>query len=95
VTSTCAAALEKVARRDRDRDVRLVAACESKSARTFSGVVPELRKSRRGLLLMPDLTLDGEVLSVSLPHRTSIRFVPGRGFLVDRGQLELVQVASP
>jgi S-DNA-T family DNA segregation ATPase FtsK/SpoIIIE len=89
------AALERVARRGRDRDVRIVAACESRSAKTFSGVVPELRKSRRGLLLMPDLALDGDILSVQLPHRLSITFVPGRGFLVDRGQLELVQVASP
>jgi S-DNA-T family DNA segregation ATPase FtsK/SpoIIIE len=89
------AALERVARRGRDREVRVVAACESKGAKTFSGVVPEVRKSRRALLLMPDLYLDGELVGVQLPRRTSIPFVPGRGFLVDRGLIELVQVASP
>jgi S-DNA-T family DNA segregation ATPase FtsK/SpoIIIE len=90
-----AAALERLARRGRDRDVRIVAASESRSAKTFSGVVPEIRKSRRGLLLMPDLALDGELVGVPLPHRMSITLIPGRGFLVDRGQLELVQVATP
>lgn len=88
-------ALERLARRGRDREVRVVLACESKGAKTFSGVVPEVRKSRRALLLMPDLFLDGDLVGVQLPRRTSIAFVPGRGFLADRGRVELVQVASP
>lgn len=88
--------LERLARRGRGRSVCIVGACESKAGlRAFGGVVPEVKKSRRGVLLMPDVELDGELLGVRLPRRTSARFVPGRGFLVDRGQIELVQVALP
>ncbi len=55
----------------------------------------ELRASRCGLLLRPDLTADGDLLGARLPRRTALPLSPGRGFLVVDGHADLVQVALP
>jgi S-DNA-T family DNA segregation ATPase FtsK/SpoIIIE len=55
----------------------------------------EVRKSRTGLLLQPDLSTDGDLLGVRLPRRLSTPLVSGRGFLVDNGDARLVQIATP
>jgi S-DNA-T family DNA segregation ATPase FtsK/SpoIIIE len=91
-----ALALETVVRRGRDLDVRVIAAAERQAlARAFAGFLRELRKDEHGLLLDPDLDIDGDLLGVRLPRRTNPVFPPGRGFLVERGLMELVQVGSP
>lgn len=86
-------ALEAILRRGRDLEVRIVAAAERAGARAFSGWPRELRKDEQGLLLQPD---DGDAgtLNTSLPRRSTIQFPPGRGYLVSRGSVELVQVAA-
>ena len=90
-----AAPFETVVRRGRDLDVRVVAACERTAAqRAFSGWLRELRKEEAGLLLMPDADVDGDILGVRLPRRTNPIYPPGRGYLVERGTVGLVQVAS-
>jgi DNA segregation ATPase FtsK/SpoIIIE, S-DNA-T family len=90
-----AAPLETVVRRGRDLDVRIVAACERTAAqRAFSGWLRELRKEEHGLLLMPDADVDGDILGVRLPRRTNPVYPPGRGYLVVRGTVGLVQVAA-
>ena len=53
----------------------------------------ELRKDATGLLLDPDLDLDGELLGVRLPRRSNPFFPPGRGYLVVSGTVRLIQVA--
>ncbi|QYG91662.1 FHA domain-containing protein [Iamia sp. SCSIO 61187] len=53
-----------------------------------------LRQSRAGLLLQPDIDLDGDLLSVRLPRRTTTAIGPGRGYLCGGGDLELLQVAQ-
>jgi S-DNA-T family DNA segregation ATPase FtsK/SpoIIIE len=89
-----AAPLESLVRRGRDLDVRVVAACERTAAqRAYSGWLRELRKDEHGLLLMPDTDVDGEILGARLPRRTNAVYPPGRGYLVVRGSLTLVQVA--
>ena len=76
------------------RRVRIVAAVETQAAlRAYGGWLRELRKDEHGLLLDPDLDVDGELLGVRLPRRTNAVFPPGRGYFVWRGALELVQVA--
>lgn len=78
----------------RDADVRLVAAAESVLARrAYGGLVAELRRERRALLLQPDVDLDGDLAGVRLARRSSRPAPPGRGELVDRGHVALVQVA--
>ena len=90
-----AAPLETVLRRGRDLTLRVVAAAERQAAqRAFGGWLRELRKDQHGLLLAPDLDVDGDILGTRLPRRSSPVFPPGRGYLVERGTVELVQVAE-
>lgn len=87
--------LATIVRRGRDVGVRVVAAVERQVVlSTFSPWLVELRKEKYGLLLEPDLMVDGDILGVQLPRRTNPVFPPGRGFLVDRGTFELVQLAE-
>jgi S-DNA-T family DNA segregation ATPase FtsK/SpoIIIE len=51
------------------------------------------RRSRVGLLLAPDLQVDGSLLGVTLPRRPAPPVRPGCGYRVDPGGFELVQVA--
>jgi S-DNA-T family DNA segregation ATPase FtsK/SpoIIIE len=90
-----AAALESLVRRGRDIGVCVVAAAERQAAqRAFAGWLRELRKDEHGLLLDPDPDVDGDLLGARLPRRSNPVFPPGRGYVVDRGLVELVQVAS-
>ena len=87
-------ALEELSRRGRDEPLRLVVAVDNRWAlRAYAGVVPEVRRSKHGVLLMPDAELDGDLLGVRLRSSLERVGIPGRGFLVDRGSFELVQVA--
>ena len=54
-----------------------------------------VRQSRTGVLLQPDLTTDGDVLSVRLPRRLTTPLTTGRGFLVRAGEPALAQFALP
>jgi S-DNA-T family DNA segregation ATPase FtsK/SpoIIIE len=54
-----------------------------------------VRRSRTGLLLQPDVTVDGPLLGVTLPRRPLPPVRPGCGYRVDAGGFELVQVALP
>ena len=90
-----ASALETISRRGRDLGVWVVAATEAQAAhRTFGGWLRELRSEEHGLLLMPQVDIDGDLLGVRLPRRSATGFPPGRGYLVQRGRIELVQVAG-
>jgi DNA segregation ATPase FtsK/SpoIIIE, S-DNA-T family len=54
-----------------------------------------LRQARAGVLLQPNLAVDGELLGVRLPRRVPVGLeVPGRGFLVDDGVARLVQLGE-
>ena len=86
--------LEHVLRRGRDVGVRVIAAFESSAARGFSPWIRELRKDGSGMLLTPDLDLDGDLLAIRLPRRGPRSFPPGRGYLVHNGQFVQLQVAA-
>jgi S-DNA-T family DNA segregation ATPase FtsK/SpoIIIE len=89
-----AAALDTIVKRGRDVDVFVVAAVEANTAhRTFGGWLRELRNEEHGLLLVPQVDVDGDLLGVRLTRAATRAFPPGRGFLVRRGLVELVQVA--
>lgn len=86
--------LETIVRQGRDTEVRVVAAGETQAvARAFSGWLRELRKDEHGLLLNAQPDIDGDILGVRLPRR-SVAGLPGRGYLVNRGVVELVQVVG-
>ena len=80
-------------RRSRNEMIRFVVAAESHSTARGFGWISELRKERRGLLLVPDLDLDGDLFGVRLP-RWPNTFPHGRGYLVSRGGPKLIQVAT-
>jgi S-DNA-T family DNA segregation ATPase FtsK/SpoIIIE len=52
-----------------------------------------VRRSRTGLLLIPDVQTDGGLLGVTLPRRPLPPARPGCGYLVQSGALEVVQAA--
>jgi S-DNA-T family DNA segregation ATPase FtsK/SpoIIIE len=57
----------------------------------------EVRADGAGLLLQPDLDLDGDLLGVRLPRRAPVADAPGRGWLAGTGvgASGFVQVALP
>lgn len=87
-------ALEALVRQGRDLRIRLAVAADSRSAlRTYTGVIPEIRKSKQGVLLAPDVDLDGDLLGVRLRAPLESLQIPGRGFAIRAGTSELIQVA--
>lgn len=77
-------------------NVLVVAAGRADTVRSlYSHWARTVRQSRSGLLLQPDVDLDGDLLSVRLPRRTTTASGPGRGYLCTGGDLELLQVAQP
>jgi S-DNA-T family DNA segregation ATPase FtsK/SpoIIIE len=52
-----------------------------------------LRAAGVGILLRPSLDLDGDLLGATLPRRHPAEPGPGRGWLVDHGRIEFLQVA--
>jgi S-DNA-T family DNA segregation ATPase FtsK/SpoIIIE len=96
IDSGVGTALELLIRRGRDQGYRICGAVETRAAhRAYGGWIAELRKGRRGVLLQPDLDLDGDLFGVRLARSTNRVFPPGRGFLVQGGSAVLVQVALP
>lgn len=88
--------LEQIVRRGRDGRVRVIASAEIQSAhRAYAPWFRELLKEENGLLLDPQLDIDGELFGVRLPRATNAVFPIGRGYAVFRGQFELVQIAAP
>jgi S-DNA-T family DNA segregation ATPase FtsK/SpoIIIE len=54
----------------------------------------QVRRSGAGLLLQSRLDTDGDLLGVRLPRRLGVPMLPGRGFVVSRGEVALVQVGG-
>ncbi len=76
------------------RGLHLVVAGRSDALRAaYSHWTRQIRRSKLGVLLQPDVDLDGEILGVGLPRRAPVAMVPGRGYLVNSGEVALVQLA--
>jgi S-DNA-T family DNA segregation ATPase FtsK/SpoIIIE len=87
-------ALETVLKRGRDIGVITLAAAQTHVVRrTYSGWLTEARNQKHGLLLQPDVEIDGDMLGVRLPRKSGQQFPQGRGFLARRGSATLIQVA--
>lgn len=52
-------------------------------------------RSRTGILLAPDLAIDGDLLGLRLPRRVPVAGAVGRGFVVGGGDAVLAQLAAP
>lgn len=91
--SPAAPALEELVRRGRDAGARVVLGIEVQAARTaYVPWIREVRKDGHGVLLDPDVDLDGDALGVRLPRRANRRYPAGRGYYVEAGVARLIQV---
>jgi S-DNA-T family DNA segregation ATPase FtsK/SpoIIIE len=76
--------------------VHVVAAARADALRSLYGHwTQDVRRSKVGVLLRPDIDLDGDLVGVTLPRRAPVQMVTGRGYLAHNGELEIVQVALP
>jgi S-DNA-T family DNA segregation ATPase FtsK/SpoIIIE len=90
-----ATAIERIVRRGRDTGVHVIASAQTHVVhRSFAGWLAELKKLKHGLILQPDVDIDGDLFGVRLPRRSVRSFPPGRGYLTRRGTVQLVQVAN-
>ncbi len=90
-----ATSLEQVVRRGRDTGVHVIAGAQTHVVhRSYAGWLAELKKLKHGLILQPDVDIDGDVFGVRLPRRSVRSFPAGRGYAIRRGALALVQVAQ-
>jgi S-DNA-T family DNA segregation ATPase FtsK/SpoIIIE len=77
-------------------DLHVAAAGRSDVLRTMYGHWTQtVRRAKSGLILQPNLEMDGDLLGARFPRRLHTELPPGRGFLVTDGRLDLVQVADP
>jgi S-DNA-T family DNA segregation ATPase FtsK/SpoIIIE len=74
-------------------DLHVVAAGRADAIRgQYGHWTRDLRRSRLGIALQPAPD-DGDLWSASFPRRAAIAALPGRGYLIVDGRVELVQVA--
>lgn len=75
-------------------NLRVAAATSADTFRNLHGHWTKwLRQSKAGILLKPNIDLDGDLLGVTLPRRAPVAMIRGRGYLVQNGETEVVQVA--
>lgn len=80
----------------RTSDLLVVAAGRSDDLRTlYSHWSKQLRKSRCGVLLMPNVDYDGEILGSTLPRRAPVAVTVGRGYIITGGGMDFLQTAQP
>lgn len=76
-------------------DVFVVSECETSAVSSSYALGHALRAARRGFALQPE-DIDGTtVFRTNLPRMTRSEFPPGRGVLIERGQVRRVQLALP
>lgn len=87
--------LDWIAQRGREQGLRILVGVETQAAqRAFAGWLTQVLRERQGVLLDPDPAIDGTLIGApQLPRRTGGPWPPGRGYLVRRGVVDLVQLA--
>lgn len=88
--------LQQVVREARDHDILVVAAATTDDLMLLRhrGWLADARRSRRGLLLCPGSSMDGEVFDLRLPRSLSGGWPAGRALLIERGTSRAVQVVE-
>ncbi|QOW64675.1 FtsK/SpoIIIE domain-containing protein [Rothia terrae] len=73
----------------------IVAAGRSDELRTlYSHWTKTLRKAKCGVLLQPNVDLDGDLLGARIPRKAPVELSVGRGYAVSNGNVHLVQAVS-
>nr|MDJ0925967.1 cell division protein FtsK [Acidimicrobiia bacterium] len=79
--------------RSRDCGIRVVAAGAADAIRTLYGHwTQDVRRSRVGCALRPNIAIDGDLWQTPLPRRRYGKFPVGRGYLLADGRAELAQL---
>ena len=78
---------------DADGRAHVIAAGRADGLRALGHWTAAVRGSRNGLLLQPDLNLDGGLFGVALPRRPTPPARPGCGYLIRAGAFGLAQAA--
>ena len=74
-------------------DLHVIVAGRSESLRSMYGHwTKAVARSKTGVLLRPNIDFDGDLLGAPLPRRAPVRMVVGRGYAVNSGEVEVVQV---
>jgi S-DNA-T family DNA segregation ATPase FtsK/SpoIIIE len=77
-------------------DLHVVAAGRSDALRSAYGHWTQtVRRSKAGVLLRPNIDLDGDLLGMTLPRRAPVRWGVGRGYLIHNGEWDIIQLATP
>jgi S-DNA-T family DNA segregation ATPase FtsK/SpoIIIE len=75
-------------------DLHVIAAGRGDTLRSMYGHwTAAVRRSKNGILLRPNIDLDGDLVGVNLPRRSPVPLIVGRGYLAQNGEVQLVQVA--
>jgi S-DNA-T family DNA segregation ATPase FtsK/SpoIIIE len=87
--------LEAAIKRGRDAGLIFLTSAQTHAVhRAFANWLTETKKAKHGFVLAPDVEVDGDIFGARLPRRSVRAFPPGRGYLILRGAVTLVQVAS-
>ena len=76
----------------RDKGHALIIGGTTGDLGAFRGFIPEVRKSRAGLLLCPGSPSDADLLGARLPRTAVFNGPPGRGALIAAWDMQIVQV---
>lgn len=74
----------------------IIAAGRSDELRTlYSHWTKTLRKAKCGVLLQPNVDLDGDLFGARLPRKAPVEITQGRGYAISNGAVQLIQAVSP
>lgn len=89
-------ALAKIARRGGAVGVHVLVACSNVELRgSYDDLIRYMTQVRAGILLQPDLELDGDLFSMRLRRTGEAAPPPGRGHLIVRQSQRIFQAATP
>ncbi|WP_237207583.1 FtsK/SpoIIIE domain-containing protein [Rothia nasimurium] len=74
----------------------IIAAGRSDELRTlYNHWTKNLRKAKCGILLQPNVDMDGDLLGAKIPRKSPVELTQGRGYSVSNGNVKLVQGVHP
>lgn len=74
----------------------IIAAGRADELRTlYNHWTKNLRKAKCGILLQPNVDMDGDLLGAKLPRKAPVELTQGRGYAVSNGTVQLIQAVQP
>ncbi|WP_237234533.1 FtsK/SpoIIIE domain-containing protein [Rothia nasisuis] len=74
----------------------VIAAGRADELRTlYSHWTKNLRKAKCGVLLQPNVDMDGDLLGAKIPRKSPVELTQGRGYAVSNGTVHLIQAVQP